>query len=192
MKRTAVVDGAVAVAVTGGGGGGWTSRGMGWDVVAVHVVMLSVGVAVFEDVVVIADPLLHRYRKVLFGLAYHLITYLFASSRGHRGWVSLHLFCAIASLFQVFPDLFLARVLHTIHFPPYDDFPIRFFQAVSFEFCYLWTIPLFLSLYSALFLREKGYQNMRSFDTFLRCGRDLLSGLWGSIQHRSTPSDRMQ
>ena len=79
--------------------------------------------------------------------------------RGHVEWVPLWGFLALVSVFQVVPDAFLASVLGTLTFP--DTGGPRL-GATPLAMAGMWTIPLWVSLFTA-----------RQLD-----GGDLRRGLW--------------
>jgi hypothetical protein len=60
------------------------------------------------------------------------------------GWLNLWLFALILSLFQVFPDWFLADQLDVLVFPADGCFKIG---AVSGYMAGLWTIPIFIAVF---------------------------------------------
>lgn len=72
--------------------------------------------------------------------------------RKDRQWVSLWVFCLILSVFQVFPDWFLAAQLGVLVFPP-DGFPKV--GAVSGYMAGLWTIPMFMIIFLGLRIQER-------------------------------------
>ncbi|MCZ8238409.1 MAG: hypothetical protein O9346_13290 [Leptospiraceae bacterium] len=69
------------------------------------------------------------------------------------GGKKLFYFSLLTSLFQVFPDWFLSKVLAVLVFPE-DGFPK--IGTVSLYMAGLWTIPLFLSARFARMLTEQG------------------------------------
>ena len=55
-------------------------------------------------------------------------------------------FCALVSLFQTVPDVFLVRVLGTLEFPPYGGPRLA---GVPLAMAGMWTIPLWVALFAA-------------------------------------------
>jgi len=85
-------------------------------------------------------------RLLLLTLLYNLGLPLAARQLGHREWLLPWLFSFCVSLFQVFPDWFLSAALDILAFPEDGLFKIG---TVSGYMPLLWTIPMFLVIYSA-------------------------------------------
>jgi hypothetical protein len=81
-------------------------------------------------------------------------------------WKPVFWFSFIASLFQIFPDWFLAEALGVLVFPDESRFLIG---KVPIYMAGMWTIPFFIALMSARFLK--------SFAIFLPIHVHLLTGL---------------
>jgi hypothetical protein len=77
-------------------------------------------------------------------VAYNVLIPLVAYVRGHKEWLSIWAYVFILSLFQIFPDWFLATELEAIAFPDDGFFMIG---PVSAYMAGLWAIPLFVILY---------------------------------------------
>ena len=65
--------------------------------------------------------------------------------RRDREWIDLWVFCAILSVFQVFPDWFLSAQLNILVFPEDGLFKIG---TVSGYMMGLWTIPFFIIVFA--------------------------------------------
>lgn len=76
--------------------------------------------------------------------AYNLLLPTIAYLRDHKDWLPIWFFVLVLSIFQIFPDWFLAAQLETIVFPNDGFFMIG---PVSAYMAGLWAIPLFVILY---------------------------------------------
>lgn len=84
--------------------------------------------------------------KMLFLVVlYNIVMPVWGALQKHAGWVNLWLFALILSLFQVFPDWFLAAELDILVFPEDGCFKIG---GVSGYMAGLWTIPIFLAVFA--------------------------------------------
>jgi hypothetical protein len=117
------------------------------DLILVHVVFMVL------CIVVLMLPGLVIGAK-LFSLvaAYNALIPIIGYTRGHREWLPIWGFVFILSLFQIFPDWFLAAQLETIVFP--DD-GFLMIGPVSGYMAGLWAIPLFAILYIGLEVNEQ-------------------------------------
>lgn len=80
-------------------------------------------------------------------LSYNILLPVWALKAGQPEWLDIWLFCFPLSIFQVFPDWFLAAVLNTIEFEP--D-PYIMIGEVPAYMAGLWVIPLFVIIYLGL------------------------------------------
>lgn len=85
-------------------------------------------------------------------LAYNIALPVMARLRGHAEWMEIWLFALVLSIFQVFPDWFLSAQLGVLVFP--EDGFVKI-GTVSGYMAGLWTIPVFIIIYSASRVRER-------------------------------------
>jgi hypothetical protein len=85
-------------------------------------------------------------------LAYNIALPVTAKLRGHAEWTGIWLFALVLSFFQVFPDWFLSAQLGILVFPE-DGFPK--IGTVSGYMAGLWTIPIFIIIYTAGRMRQR-------------------------------------
>jgi hypothetical protein len=121
------------------------------DLILVHVVfmVLCVVVLMLPSVVIGVK---------LFSLvaAYNALIPIVGYVRNHREWLPIWGYAFVLSLFQLFPDWFLAAQLETIVFPDDGFFMIG---PVSGYMAGLWAIPLFVILYVGLEVnRQRSYK----------------------------------
>lgn len=83
---------------------------------------------------------------------YNLLVPLWARRRGYDDWINVWCFSFILSLFQVFPDWFLSAQLNILVFPEDGLFKIG---TVSGYMGGLWTIPIFLIVYTGQRMRAR-------------------------------------
>lgn len=100
-------------------------------------------------VVVLAAPLPMKPgpRLLLLVVAYNLGLPLVARWRAHPVWIDLWGFALVMSVFQVFPDWFLAAQLKVLVFPEDGLWKIG---AVSSYMAGLWAIPVFVIVFVGL------------------------------------------
>ncbi len=91
-------------------------------------------------------------RLLLLVILYNAGLPLFAVLRRHAEWIPIWLFAAVLSVFQVAPDWFLSAQLNVLVFPEDGLFKIG---TVSGYMAGLWTIPLFLILYTGLRMENR-------------------------------------
>jgi len=85
---------------------------------------------------------------------YNALIPIFSYWRGHENWINIWLFSFILSLFQIWPDWFLASQLNTIVFPPNDGI-IHIGGAVSAYMAVLWAIPFFNIIFVGQRIKER-------------------------------------
>ncbi|HOD14317.1 MAG: hypothetical protein KBC90_07795 [Spirochaetes bacterium] len=85
-------------------------------------------------------------------LSYNIALPVMAKLRGHAEWTGIWLFALILSVFQVCPDWFLSAQLGVLVFPE-DGFPR--IGTVSGYMAGLWTIPVFIIIYTAGRVRQR-------------------------------------
>lgn len=130
------------------------------DCISFHILMISVGIALFDFPPLFLAKFSIGLRRVLWGLFYHLLTVFVCISRKNFQWLDVWAFAAITSIFQVIPDLFLANELGTIVFPNDGLDMFRFdlkkstdgSTGVTFVFCMLWTIPISVPILFGVYL----------------------------------------
>lgn len=117
------------------------------------VVLLHVGFALVCAAVLLA-PIGAASGVRFFALVvvYNLAVPLAGWWRGHLDWIQLWLFSFLLSLFQVFPDWFLSAQLNVLAFPADGLFKIG---TVSGYMGGLWTIPIFLIVYTGGFIKTR-------------------------------------
>ncbi|MBW1893420.1 MAG: hypothetical protein JRI91_06980 [Deltaproteobacteria bacterium] len=84
-------------------------------------------------------------RMLFLVIIYNIAIPLYGGWRKYDDWVNLWLFAFILSIFQVFPDWFLSAQLNILVFP--ED-GLTKIGTVSGYMAGLWTIPIFLIIYS--------------------------------------------
>ena len=93
---------------------------------------------------------------------YNVMVPVYGYFRKYSEWISIWLFAFLLSLFQIWPDWFLSAELGILVFP--DDGFIKI-GTVSLYMAGLWTIPLFLIIFtglSVIVITKKGYKNSKS------------------------------
>jgi len=90
-------------------------------------------------------------RLLLVVATYNFLMPLWSWRSGQSEWLDIWLFCFPLSIFQVFPDWFLAAVLNTIEFEPDTYIMIGEIPAYMAG---LWVIPLFAIIYLGLQTEE--------------------------------------
>jgi len=93
-------------------------------------------------------------RLLILVVVYNILIPVIGLIRSHPEWIRLWRFAFFLSLFQVFPDRFLAEVLGVLVFPEDGCFT---FGAVSGYMAGLWAIPLFLVIFIAGVIEERGF-----------------------------------
>lgn len=86
------------------------------------------------------------WKLTLIVLSFYILISFFIFRFSLNGWKDLLYYCTIASLFQIFPDWFLAEVLGTLVFPEESFFLVG---KVPFYMAGMWTIPFFMLLYAS-------------------------------------------
>lgn len=86
------------------------------------------------------------WRMFFLVLVYNVSLPIIAQIAKHDRWLDIFLFVFPVSVLQVFPDWFLSRVLGVLVFPEDGFYKIG---TVSAYMAGLWTIPLFLTVYTA-------------------------------------------
>ena len=84
-------------------------------------------------------------RMLVLVVTYNLAVPFWGIRRGYDDWIDVWGFAFILSLFQVFPDWFLSAQLDILVFPEDGLFKVG---TVSGYMAGLWTIPIFLIVYS--------------------------------------------
>ncbi|TGK56938.1 hypothetical protein EHQ27_11210 [Leptospira wolffii] len=97
-------------------------------------------------VLLLPIPTPSGWRMFFLVLVYNLSLPIVAQIWKHDRWMDIFLFVFPVSVLQVFPDWFLSRVLGVLVFPDDGFFKIG---TVSAYMVGLWTIPLFLTIFSA-------------------------------------------
>ncbi|MFW9967911.1 MAG: DUF6989 domain-containing protein [Candidatus Thorarchaeota archaeon] len=117
------------------------------DLAIVHIVFaaLCIGVLLMPGVVIGA-------KMLSLVAAYNILVPLTAYLRGRRDWLPLWFYALVISIFQIFPDWFLAAQLETITFPDDGFFMIG---PVSAYMAGLWAIPLFAILFVGLKVKQQ-------------------------------------
>ncbi len=85
-------------------------------------------------------------------IIYNIVIPLFGYLRHHSEWIKVWLFTFIISIFQIWPDWFLSAELGILEFP--EDGFIKI-GTVSLYMAGLWVIPLFIIIFTGLYLQEK-------------------------------------
>ena len=93
-------------------------------------------------------------RLIILVIGYNVLLPAVGIIRSRPEWLVLWRFVFFLSLFQVFPDRFLAEVLGVLVFPEDGCFT---FGAVSGYMAGLWAIPLFLVIFIAGVIEERGF-----------------------------------
>lgn len=101
--------------------------------------------AIFAVAVAISLTQCHEYGPtvLLLVIGWNLGFAVFSKGHVYRMWR----FCAIQSMFQIFPDWFLVTSLGALHFPPNGVWRIG--GAVSCYMAGMWSIPTFLIMLSS-------------------------------------------
>ena len=124
-------------------------RGSERDVLVFHLLFAAVCAAVMLLPVGIAVGM----RFLILVIAYNILIPVVGLIRSRPEWIILWRFVCFLSLFMVFPDRFLAEVLGVLVFPEDGCFT---FGVVSGYMAGLWAIPLFLIIFTAGVLEERG------------------------------------
>ena len=104
-------------------------------------------------VIVLLIPIIPIGIKLfLLVLLYNIIIPVFGTIRKHSSWFKMWLFALILSLFQVWPDWFMASQLNTLIFPSDGFIKIG---SVSGYMAGLWAIPFFIIIYLGTILKNK-------------------------------------
>lgn len=104
-------------------------------------------------IIVLLIPLMPVGIKLfLLVLSYNVMIPIFGIIKKHSSWVKMWLFAFILSLFQIWPDWFLASQLNVLIFPPDGFFKIG---PVSLYMAGLWAIPFFIIIYLGTKLKNK-------------------------------------
>lgn len=111
------------------------------DVLGLHLIFTAVCAAVLIAPVGIEPGI----RMLFLVLLYNLAVPLYGAWKHHDDWINLWLFALILSMFQVFPDWFLSAQLDILVFP--EDGLVKI-GTVSAYMAGLWTIPIFLIVYT--------------------------------------------
>ncbi|MFX1379518.1 MAG: DUF6989 domain-containing protein [Promethearchaeota archaeon] len=85
-------------------------------------------------------------------LIYNILLPTYGYLRGYSEWINIWLFALLVSLFQIWPDWFLSSELNILVFP--EDGFIKI-GTVSLYMTGLWTIPLFLIIFTGLKIQER-------------------------------------
>lgn len=117
------------------------------DFIVTHVLFSAICVCIF------LIPLIPIGIKLfLLVLIYNLIIPIIGVIRKHDNWFNMWLFALVLSLFQIWPDWFLASQLNVLIFP-LDGF-IKI-GSVSGYMAGLWVIPFFIIIYLGTSLKKK-------------------------------------
>ena len=104
-------------------------------------------------VIVLLIPLIPIGIKLfLLILLYNVMIPVYGKIRNHSSWFNMWLFAFILSLFQIWPDWFLASQLNILIFPPDGFIKIG---SVSAYMAGLWAIPFFIIIYLGTKLKNK-------------------------------------
>ena len=90
-------------------------------------------------------------RMLFLVIFYNILVPVWGWLQKDTGWLNLWLFALILSIFQVFPDWFLAAELNILVFPKDGCFNIG---AVSGYMAGLWAIPIFIAVFVGERLRQ--------------------------------------
>lgn len=88
---------------------------------------------------------------------YNVLIPLFSYWRGYDNWIKIWLYAFILSIFQIWPDWFLADQLGTIAFPLNDG--IFHIGPVSGYMAGLWAIPFFIIVFIGQRIQERKAKN---------------------------------
>lgn len=111
-------------------------------------------------VIILLIPLLLIGIKLfLLVLIYNIMIPIYGMIRKHTSWFNIWLFAIILSLFQIWPDWFLASQLNVLLFPPDGFIKIG---SVSGYMAGLWAIPFFIIIYLGTTLKNK-YSEKRGY-----------------------------
>lgn len=117
------------------------------DLILVHVLFMVLCV-----VVLVIPGVVIGGKLFVLVAAYNVFIPAVGFLRNHRDWLLPWGYAFVLSLFQVFPDWFLATQLETIIFPDDGFFMIG---PVSGYMAGLWAIPLFVILYIGLEVKKE-------------------------------------
>jgi len=104
-------------------------------------------------VIILLIPLIPiGIKLLLLVLSYNIMIPVFGIIRKHSSWFNMWLFALILSIFQIWPDWFLASQLNILIFPPDGFIKIG---SVSAYMAGLWVIPFFIIIYLGTILKHK-------------------------------------
>ncbi|TFF84876.1 MAG: hypothetical protein EU518_02085 [Promethearchaeota archaeon] len=107
----------------------------------------------FLSVIILIIPLIEiGWKLFILVIIYNLGSLLFSSIRDYKDWRDIWFFSFLISIFQVFPDWVLSAELNILIFPEDGLFKIG---TVSGYMIGLWTIPLFVIIYSGIQMKER-------------------------------------
>jgi hypothetical protein len=120
--------------------------GSSWFVVTFHAVFAAAcGLALYPCLAGENAPYPSGYAVSVLVVAYSAVMVAMTQSR-YPDLYKIWEFAAILSVFQVLPDWFLNDALSSLEFP--NDGVFRFGGAVSWYMAMMWTIPIFLVVWS--------------------------------------------
>jgi hypothetical protein len=126
----------------------------------VHIVF-----AVLCAVVLLIPSLVIGAKLFILVAVYNVLLPVTAYLRSHGEWLPIWFFALVLSIFQIFPDWFLAAQLETIVFPDDGFFMIG---PVSGYMAGLWAISLFIILYVGIEIsKQKSYPAVYTLVAFL-------------------------
>lgn len=118
-----------------------------------HAVYFHLAFTALAVLVLIAPiPLSMGWRMFLLLLVYNTSLPLIGRRLGHERWVDLWTFVLPLSVLQVFPDWFMSSVLGSLVFP---DTGFPFIGTVGAYMALMWSIPLFVILFTVWRLRKR-------------------------------------
>ena len=103
---------------------------------------------------VLLIPFAIGIKLLILVIFYNFLIPLFGYWRNYEDWIKIWLFSLTLSIFQIWPDWFLASQLGTIVFPP-DDGIFHIGGAVSAYMAGLWTIPFFNIIFIGQRIKER-------------------------------------
>ena len=110
-------------------------------------------------VIILLIPLIPiGIKLLLLVLSYNIMIPVFGIIRKHSSWFNMWLFALILSIFQIWPDWFLASQLNILIFPPDGFIKIG---SVSAYMAGLWAIPFFIIIYLGASLKNKYSEKKR-------------------------------
>lgn len=112
------------------------------DLMLIHIIF-----AVLCVIVLLIPGLVIGVKLFTLVTAYNIMVPATAYFRSYNEWLPIWFFALVLSIFQIFPDWFLATQLETIVFPDDGFFMIG---PVSGYMAGLWAIPLFVILFVGL------------------------------------------